>query len=127
MKKTKKIKKCDRCFGFGMWPDGAAPMGPIDGSDGMPTIACPKCGANKNPSHNIETKWAEQKEVFDKKNVHKSYTKQLNGKWTWKIVLFNPKSQFAFCTIDPGFQKEFDTKEKCDENMEMVIKELELK
>lgn len=125
MKKTKKTKKCNHCYGFGMWTDGTAPMGPCDASDGMPTIACPKCGANKNPS--LKVKLTEQKEVFDKKNVHKSYTKQLNGKWTWKLVLFNPKSQFAFCTIDPGFQKEFDTKIKCDENMEIVIKELGLK
>jgi hypothetical protein len=41
--------KCDTCFGFGLWPDGTAPMGPMDAEDGMPTIACLKCGANKNP------------------------------------------------------------------------------
>jgi hypothetical protein len=41
--------KCDTCFGFGLWPDGTAPMGPMDAEDGMPTIACPKCLANRNP------------------------------------------------------------------------------
>ena len=43
-------KKCGTCWGHGLWPDGTAPMGPIDASDGMPTMACPECGANPNPS-----------------------------------------------------------------------------
>lgn len=43
-------KKCGTCWGSGMWPDGTAPMGPMDASDGMPTIACPECGANPNPT-----------------------------------------------------------------------------
>ena len=41
-------KKCGTCWGNGLWPDGTAPMGPMDASDGMPTIACPECGANPN-------------------------------------------------------------------------------
>jgi hypothetical protein len=46
----KKIKKCKRCCGFGMWALGdACPMGPMDAGDGCPTIACSSCGANKNP------------------------------------------------------------------------------
>jgi len=44
-----KKKECSTCMGFGMWPDGTAPMGTLDAEDGMPTIACPECGADKNP------------------------------------------------------------------------------
>ena len=43
-------KKCNTCYGYGMWPDGTAPMGPLDASDGMPTITCTECGANAIPS-----------------------------------------------------------------------------
>lgn len=43
-------KKCNTCWGFGLWGIGdACPMGPMDASDGMPTKACPECGANPNP------------------------------------------------------------------------------
>ena len=42
--------KCGTCNGWGLWAMGdASPMGPMDGSDGMPTRACPECGANPNP------------------------------------------------------------------------------
>jgi hypothetical protein len=45
-----KEKKCNTCEGFGLWGMGdPCPIGPMDASDGMPTIACPECGANKNP------------------------------------------------------------------------------
>lgn len=45
-----KKKKCDRCLGFGLHAIGSqSPMGPMDAEDGMPTVACPICGANKNP------------------------------------------------------------------------------
>jgi hypothetical protein len=48
-----KKKKCDRCLGFGLWAIGEPnPMGEMDAKEGLPTIACPICGANKNP---IET------------------------------------------------------------------------
>ena|SRR3990167_460283 len=33
----------------GLWPDGTAPMGPRDASEGMPTVACATCGQNRNP------------------------------------------------------------------------------
>lgn len=46
---SKKTGKCQTCYGHGLWPDGTAPMGPMDASDGMPTVACPDCGANTNP------------------------------------------------------------------------------
>lgn len=49
VKKPKSKKKCGTCWGNGLWPDGTAPMGPMDASDGMPTKACPECGANPNP------------------------------------------------------------------------------
>lgn len=49
--KAKSTKKCGTCLGWGMWALGdATPMGPMDGSDGMPTRACPECGANPNPT-----------------------------------------------------------------------------
>ena len=42
--------KCGTCSGFGLWAsDDATPMGRMDASDGMPTKACPECGANPNP------------------------------------------------------------------------------
>lgn len=47
--KKPKQKECKTCYGWGMWPDGTAPMGPVDGSDGMPTSACPECKKNPNP------------------------------------------------------------------------------
>lgn len=49
---VKSTKDCKTCYGCGLWPDGTAPMGPMDASDGMPTIACPECGANRNPVEN---------------------------------------------------------------------------
>ena len=49
--KATSTKKCGTCYGWGMWALGdATPMGPMDGSDGMPTRACPECGANPNPT-----------------------------------------------------------------------------
>jgi hypothetical protein len=47
--KQPKTKPCKTCWGWGMWSDGTAPMGPIDGADGMPTSACPECKKNPNP------------------------------------------------------------------------------
>ena len=45
-----KNKKCKTCWGYGFWVIGdACPMGPLDASDGFPTIKCPECGANPNP------------------------------------------------------------------------------
>lgn len=41
--------KCKTCYGYGLWTDGTAPMGPMDASDGMPTIPCPECKADANP------------------------------------------------------------------------------
>ena len=44
------MKKCKTCYGYGLHYLGdASPVGPIDASDGYPTIPCPECGANKNP------------------------------------------------------------------------------
>lgn len=43
-------KKCTSCYGYGLWAMGdPSPMGPMDSSDGMPTIECPECKANANP------------------------------------------------------------------------------
>ena len=47
---SKSINKCNACFGYGLHALGdSCPMGPMDASDGMPTIKCPTCGANANP------------------------------------------------------------------------------
>ena len=44
------VSECDACSGFGLWAMGdPAPMGPVDASEGLPTIPCPECGANANP------------------------------------------------------------------------------
>lgn len=61
-KKAKKTKVCSSCYGYGFWTDGTAPMGPIDASDGVRTIACIECGANANP----QTKAWVCKEMSDK-------------------------------------------------------------
>ena len=54
MKKKKKCIRCSKCYGYGMWTDGTAPMGPMDAGDGLSTIACPECGANANPESQRE-------------------------------------------------------------------------
>lgn len=42
--------RCNTCWGYGLHALGdSCPMGPMDASDGMPTIKCPECGANANP------------------------------------------------------------------------------
>lgn len=82
MKKTKKTKacsKCSSCYGYGLWPDGTAPMGPIDASDGMPTIECQECKANANP---IKKVWV-CKEMSAKK-----FEKKMNDLYK---ALWNPK------------------------------------
>lgn len=43
-------KRCTTCRGYGLWAMGdAVPMYRMDAEDGMPTIPCPECGANRNP------------------------------------------------------------------------------
>ena len=43
-------KKCKTCFGYGLWGIGEpSPMGRMDAEDGIPTIPCPECKADKNP------------------------------------------------------------------------------
>lgn len=50
MKLEKEGNSCSTCWGYGLWDLGdPTPMGPMDASDGMPTQACPECGANPNP------------------------------------------------------------------------------
>ena len=53
--KDKGVKKeCKTCYGFGLWGIGEpSPMGPMDAGKkgyGMPTIPCPECKADWNPS-----------------------------------------------------------------------------
>ena len=50
-------KKCKTCLGHGLWFDGSgAPVGPMDAEDGIPTIPCPECGANTNPTGKVKSK-----------------------------------------------------------------------
>jgi hypothetical protein len=58
------MKKCERCFGFGLWAMGdPVPMGRMDASEKLPTIPCPVCKANANPykkpSEEEARKWEE--------------------------------------------------------------------
>ena len=47
--------KCKTCFGYGLHYLGEpTPVGPIDASDGYPTIPCPECKANANPFKNTD-------------------------------------------------------------------------
>ncbi len=42
--------ECQHCYGYGLWAIGApSPMGPMDASDGYPTIPCKNCGSDANP------------------------------------------------------------------------------
>lgn len=42
--------KCQTCFGHGLWGIGdPVPIGGMDAREGYPTVACPECGANRNP------------------------------------------------------------------------------
>ena len=62
----KPLKKCQTCFGYGIWFNLTAPMGRMDASDGMPTVACPECGANANPAminHAKKLLWLAEQEV----------------------------------------------------------------
>jgi hypothetical protein len=44
-KKLKEKAKCKTCYGYGLWATGdRSPMGPMDASDGCPSIKCPTCG-----------------------------------------------------------------------------------
>ena len=49
--KKRPIKVCQTCQGYGLWAIGdPSPMGHMDAADGVPTIPCPECWSNKNPS-----------------------------------------------------------------------------
>jgi hypothetical protein len=53
---------CNSCYGYGFWSFGTIqPIGPIDASEGIPTIECPECHANANPSNTPEAKQRYQK------------------------------------------------------------------
>lgn len=50
---TNEENQCTTCYGYGLWAMGdPSPMGPLDASGGMPTISCPVCGADANPTNN---------------------------------------------------------------------------
>lgn len=47
---AKQKDECKSCYSYGLWYLGdPSPMGQIEASDGMGTIACPECKANANP------------------------------------------------------------------------------
>ena len=60
------------CYGHGYWPDLTRPMGPMDAWDGTPTVACPSCGANRNPLGGDGT--AKQGPVLDEAPVREKET-----------------------------------------------------
>jgi hypothetical protein len=75
MKKTEFVNlECKTCYGYGMWPDMTAPMGPMDASDGMPTRSCPECGKNPNPI--VEA----PEEIKEESTYKKIVADQLEGK-----------------------------------------------
>ena len=54
-KETLNGKECKTCYGFGLWSMGQpSPMGPMDASEGFPTIQCPECKSNPNPINEIQ-------------------------------------------------------------------------
>jgi len=58
-------KKCKTCNGFGLWAVGEhVPMGEMDARDGMPTVACPCCGANPNSYDFLRPKKKTKKKVI---------------------------------------------------------------
>lgn len=59
------MKKCKTCFGYGLHYLGeATPVGPIDASDGYPTIPCPECGKSANPIKPNNTDVLEENETL---------------------------------------------------------------
>lgn len=68
------MSKCNTCWGHGLWADGL-PMGPIDAKDGMPTIECPECNADDNPSY-IESNETKMEEFV--KDIKKCLFKNTN-------------------------------------------------
>ncbi len=68
---------CNTCYGYGLWPDGTAPMGSLDAEEGLGTIACPECGKNPNPTEpwpsdeETEQRWREGFEKLWKETISK--------------------------------------------------------
>ena len=54
---------CKTCWGYGLWADGTAPMGPMDSRDGYKTSACPECGMNPNPKRTLVEVYKEKLEL----------------------------------------------------------------
>ena len=49
MKTKIERKECGTCRGYGLHAMGcSSPMGPMDASDGLPTIKCPECHMSYN-------------------------------------------------------------------------------
>lgn len=63
----KEENKCSVCIWFrGLWGLGVpSPMGPMDASDGLPTIKCPKCGMSYN-DQDAEVRRRSRKAVEDR-------------------------------------------------------------
>jgi hypothetical protein len=67
------MKKCKTCNGYGLHAMGfPTPMGHLDALDGMPTQACPECGANPN---SVKKKANLCKKSLNLCKSHKKHTK----------------------------------------------------
>lgn len=55
------------------------------------------------------------------------YTKELDGRYTWSVILFQPKTNFAFAHISPGFFDTFGNKKECSKNILETFKKMGMK
>lgn len=115
---------CNTCHGFGMWSIGdPSPMGVLDANDGMSTIPCPECGANKNPISSPRPKTfmdlpkKEQAKIIDK-TIESSNAKQkafmeqsaeeeMVVRFTSRMESFITEFYFVHCRPDqrPDFKR----------------------
>lgn len=54
-------------------------------------------------------------------------TKDLKNRFTWEVILFEPKTNFSFSVIKPGSFDKFSSKEECIKNIKETFKKLGMK
>jgi hypothetical protein len=59
-----------------------------------------------------------------KLELSKGICRQLDGRWSWRLYVFEAGKDIAICNVIPGFIKEFETKKKCKENMKEACEKL---